>query len=186
MIRIDVPRPPGIDFLGISPDRDLELSFYTGEILLEIDEEYGGLVSPLYLIKAVRAYPHRKSEEERAYVLAYLAVQLGEGTAYEARLNRARKIRAKEKDLPLEERRERWMKTARRMFCREGILMAAVALCSVDRDQDPLIEVPLQQVQVPFLLDPEGEKTVVLITPDDIDRAREALEKFGKFQAGVA
>ena len=120
MIRIDVPRPPGIDFLGISPDRDLELSFYTGEILLEIDEEYGGHVSPLYLIKAVRAYPHLKNEEERAYVLAYLAFQLGEGTAYEAQLNRVRKIRAREKDLPLEERLERWMKTARQMFAGRG------------------------------------------------------------------
>ena len=64
--------------------------------------------------------------------------------------------------------------------------MAAVRLCSVDRDQDHLVEVPLQQAQVPFLLDQEGEKTIVLIAQDDIDRAREALEKFGKFQAGVA
>lgn len=64
--------------------------------------------------------------------------------------------------------------------------MSPVRLCSVDRDQDPLIEVPLQQAQVSFQVE-EGEgKTIVLIAQDDIDRARDALERFGTFTAGVA
>ena len=62
--------------------------------------------------------------------------------------------------------------------------VTAVRLCSVDPDQDHLIEVPLQQALVPFTLDPEGPKTVVLIAPDDVDRARKALERFGSFADG--
>lgn len=63
--------------------------------------------------------------------------------------------------------------------------MTAVRLCSVDRDQDHLVDVPLQQAQVPFQVEAEGLKTVVLIAPDDVDRARAALAKFGTFEAGV-
>ena len=64
--------------------------------------------------------------------------------------------------------------------------MATVKLCSVDPDLDHLIEVPLQQALVPFTLDQEGERTVVLVSQDDVDRARAALDKFGTFEPGVS
>jgi len=63
--------------------------------------------------------------------------------------------------------------------------MTTVKLCSVNRDLDHLIEVPLQQALVPFTLDQEGERTVVLVSLDDVDRARVALERFGTFEPGV-
>lgn len=60
--------------------------------------------------------------------------------------------------------------------------MAAVQFCSVNRDQDHLVEGPLQQAQVSFRLDQSGEQTVVLIAEADIDRARAALERVGTFR----
>lgn len=60
-----------------------------------------------------------------------------------------------------------------------------IALCTIASADDHLIEVPLQQAQVPFQVEAEGLKTVVLIAPDDVDRARAALAKFGTFEAGV-
>jgi len=55
--------------------------------------------------------------------------------------------------------------------------MSPIRLCSVDREQDHLIEVPLQQAQIPFTLNRGDGKTVVLIAQDDIDRARAGLPR---------
>ena len=58
-----------------------------------------------------------------------------------------------------------------------------VRLCTIAADQDHLVEVPLDQAQVPFTLDrSRGSSTVVLIDEADIDRARTTLERFGTFR----
>lgn len=64
--------------------------------------------------------------------------------------------------------------------------MTSVAFCTIAADQDHLVEVPLQQAQVPFTLDQEEGTTVVLVSQDDIDRARAALAKFGTFEGGCS
>lgn len=58
-----------------------------------------------------------------------------------------------------------------------------VRLCTISSGYDHLVEVPLEQAQVPFTLDrSRGSSTVVLIDEADIDRARTALERFGTFR----
>ncbi len=57
-----------------------------------------------------------------------------------------------------------------------------VRLCTISSGYDHLVEVPLEQAQVPFALDRGDLSTVVLVAEADIDRARTALERFGTFR----
>lgn len=57
-----------------------------------------------------------------------------------------------------------------------------ITLCTVAADFDHLIEVPLEQAQVPYVVIREGDRSLVKINPEDADRARRALERFGTFQ----
>lgn len=61
-----------------------------------------------------------------------------------------------------------------------------VRLCTVAADRDHLIEVPLEQAGITYLLDRAGETSTVLVAEADVDRARAALEKFGKFREGAS
>ncbi|KAF5071322.1 hypothetical protein DSECCO2_213050 [anaerobic digester metagenome] len=65
--------------LGISSDRNLELSFISGVIQLEIKNEYGGHVSRTHIIRAVLSSPYLRTETERAYIIATLCEALPTG-----------------------------------------------------------------------------------------------------------
>ena len=59
-----------------------------------------------------------------------------------------------------------------------------VRLCTVAAGMDHLVEVPLQQAGIVYLIDRAGETSTVLVAEADVDRARAALEKFGMFREG--
>ena len=61
-----------------------------------------------------------------------------------------------------------------------------VRLCTVAAGMDHLVEVPLQQAQVAYTLARSGDRSTALVAEDDVDRARTALEKFGKFREGAS
>lgn len=56
-----------------------------------------------------------------------------------------------------------------------------IALCTIASADDHLVEVPLQQAQVPYTVTRDGGSSTVLIADGDVDRAKTALERFGSF-----
>lgn len=57
-----------------------------------------------------------------------------------------------------------------------------VPLCTVADDLVHLVDVPLEQAQVGYRLVSASGLSIIYVAEDDIDRARTALERFGKFE----
>ncbi len=62
--------------IGISDDRNTELSFFAGVIQMEIAQEYGEHVSRVHIVRAALASPYLIDEVERAWVIATLCEAL--------------------------------------------------------------------------------------------------------------
>jgi len=57
-----------------------------------------------------------------------------------------------------------------------------VPLCTVAADLVHLVDVPLEQAQVSYRLVSARGMSIIYVAEDDINRARVALERFGKFE----
>ncbi len=105
--------PFGVAALGITEEREIDLSFYTLQILLELVQEYREDISPTKICIAVRSSPYLETEPERTYLAAMLSRICAEGRALRM-IATEMKIRALVPGWTVEQRLER-----HRAMCRD-------------------------------------------------------------------